>query len=254
MKNICLILVLVLSYCSCSEETSLIDSGTTGGAIAGSYANMLTIGEFLYVISDTDITTMNITIGGSPTEIDRQNLGFGIESIFHYDGILYIGSRDNLHIYEIAADGTPEFKSITAYNTQDWSICNSDPVIVNDTIAYVTLSESNLIVCGDRTGVNELRLYDINDISSPILINSLNMDNPKGLGLAGEWLFVCDDGLKVFNVQDPSSVKETYHFTGYETFDAIVLKDILIVVGPEELRQYDITDMTQMSLLSTIDI
>jgi len=247
MKKIILIMVLGFLMSCGSDDVAFEPLSDTQ---SGSYANMLTIGDRLYIISSTDITTMDISDKTEPKEINRQILGNGIESLFYYAGQLFIGSRENLFIYDISNNGIPVEISQTSYDIFDGS-CSSDPVVVNDSIAYVTLSTVEGGTCF-RQPVNQLRLYDITDQSDPILINLVEMTEPKGLGLDGNWLFVCDDGLRVLDVSDPNNVTQIHHFSGLDTYDVIVQNGLLLVVGPENLYQFDYSNMSEMSMLSTI--
>ena len=167
---------------------------------------------------------------------------------------LYIGSRENLFIYDITNDGIPERLSQTSYQLF-FNTCQSDPVVANDSIAFVTLSSVEIqLGCNDFQLVDELRLYDLTNTSQPVLINSIQMSQPKGLGIDNNWLFVCDDGLKVFNVEDPLDVKQIHHFQGINTFDVIVQNGLLLVVGPENLFQFDYTVMSEMKMLSSLQL
>lgn len=244
------LLALILIFAACTPDDAAVNESSGGEASVGSYANMLTYGNRLYLISSTEIITMDITERSIPVELDRQPIGFRIESLFRRGETLFIGSATDLYIYGIGNDGIPQELSVTNYGI-DFPICSFDPVVTNDTIAYVTLSTSTATNCG-RVETNELRLFDITDLQKPIQINTVQMSRPKGLGLDGNWLFVCEEsqGLKVFDVSDPNNVELLHHFSGYKAFDVIVKNGLLIVVGPDGLYQYDYTDMDNMVLLS----
>ena len=224
------------------------------GTLSGSYANILQVDGYLYAISESDLITYSLADPDNPQEIGRQDLGFGVESIFHRNGILFIGSRTSLHIYEIGTDGVPSELSRTDYTLfENFGPC--DPVVANDTMAYVTLSSRIDGGCGDVL-INELRLFDIKDLNDPKLIQTYPMSEPKGLGLRGEYLFVCEraDGLKVLDVSDPSNIIQVHHFGGYAALDVIPASHLLIVIGPDQLYQYDYQDINNMKLISTIDL
>ncbi len=248
MKKLIFLFVLGLMSCSGDQDPFIPNSSTQ----SGSYANMLTIGDNLYVVSSTDITTLDLTDKMQPIEIDRQVIGTGIESLFHFGGQLFIGSREDLFIYDIQDNGIPQQVSITNYNTF-LGTCGGDPVVVTEEIAYVTLSTIETNGC-TTISVNELRIYDVRNLERPVLINEIRMNQPKGLGLDGNWLFVCDDGLKVLDVTDPLDVIQVHHFSNIETFDVIVQNGLLLVVGPENLYQFDYSIMSEMKMLSHIEL
>ncbi len=70
-----------------------------------------------------------------------------------------------------------------------------DPVIVDDTLAYITLRSGN--ACGGS--LNSLDVINIMNLESPTLVMSYPMANPHGLGKHGDLLFICDgnSGLKI---------------------------------------------------------
>ena len=70
----------------------------------------------------------------------------------------------------------------------------------------------------------------------------------------GNILFVCDNdqGLKVFDVSDPLNIDLIKHFDGFTAFDVITLDGLLLVVGPDNVYQFDYNDLENMRLVSEI--
>ncbi|MEM6964777.1 MAG: hypothetical protein AAF573_08440 [Bacteroidota bacterium] len=225
--------------------------------VAGSYARFMIVDDFLYIVDNQDIRTYSLDNAEEPTLVNEQNIGERIESIFHREGKLFIGSGIGLFIYTIQENGIPEFTSTFSYDV--FPILPCDPVVANATHAFVTLNSSTIsTVCRATVTnqINQLNIFDITDISNPILINEIQMFRPKGLGLDGNTLFVCDDdmGLKVFDVSDVLDVKLIAHFDTFNAYDVIPLGGLLLVVGPENVYQFDYTDLDDIQLLSTIQI
>lgn len=250
MKNLIIATCFSLVMFSCADDISNTNSNQV---LSGSYANMLTIGEYLYLISNTELITYALTDPTQPEEISRTELGFGVESLFIRNNLLFIGSSTTMYIYEAGSDGIPVELNTTDYNS--FGTCTRDPIVANDSISYVTLSSTVSFGC-DRFELNELRLYDIVNISNPIQVNVLPMEQPKGLGLDDNWLFVCEanDGLKVIDVSDPLDLKEVHHFPGFKAFDVIPNNGLLMVVGPDSLYQFDYSNMDEMYELSTFEL
>ena len=63
------------------------------------------------------------------------------------------------------------------------------------------------------------------------------MTMPLGLGIDGDILFLCDDGLKVYDVSDVQNIVLLNHFD-ISAFDVIPLGEILLVVADDGLYQY----------------
>ena len=66
------------------------------------------------------------------------------------------------------------------------------------------------------------------------------MENPYGLGIKDQMLFVCDgnSGLKVYNKTDVMNLQLTNQFKNINAFDVIPLDDKLLLVGQNTLFQY----------------
>jgi hypothetical protein len=100
-----------------------------------------------------------------------------------------------------------------------------------------------------------LFIVDISDIASPELAISYPMDEPYGLGIKEDKLFVCDgsSGLKVFDKSNIEELVELDHFKDVVTFDVIPLETTLLMVGEEVLFQYEYTEVG-LELLSRLDL
>ena len=112
-----------------------------------------------------------------------------------------------------------------------------DPVVVADDIAYVTLSSGSRC-WNNRIGVNRLEILDVQDPTNPILIKTLDMWSPTGLGVDDNKLFICDgeSGLKAFEITkiDESGVVDVTldlksSDAEIDCYDVIAHNDTLIV-------------------------
>ena len=72
-------------------------------------------------------------------------------------------------------------------------------------------------------GADELHVLDIKDLYNPKLIKSYPMDNPHGLGLSGDYLYLAEGehGLKSFNVADVLEISNNQieHLKDYASID-----------------------------------
>lgn len=250
-------IVTALLIAACGSESSF-ESGASNGTLSGSYANLLTIDNRLYAVTDSELVSFDVTEAKNPVELDRLQLDFGVESLFYRTGQLFVGSQTTMYIYELNANGLPILASRTNYgNFEEFTAC--DPIVALDDIAYVTLSSDiQSTVCGQTFSrqINELRVYDIADISNPNLINIIEMSGPKGLAVDGNWLFVCEKntGLKVFDISEMEAPVQIHHFNGFKAFDVIPVDGLLLVVGPDNLYQFDYQDMANMYQISILSL
>ncbi|HMQ08046.1 MAG TPA: hypothetical protein PKC30_12140 [Saprospiraceae bacterium] len=250
--SILLLSILFIFYTGCSDGLS----DQNGSVFSGSYSTMLTINNRLYLVNSQEIITYNIETKQQPEIIDKKNVGFDIESLFHYDGLLLIGSSRAMHIFKIDANGIPVRESTTDYFDPVDAVCAGDPIVMRNQLAYVTLADvvdnSN---CWGRF-VNELRIYKMEDLARPELLNIIPMPNPKGLGIGQNNLYICDGraGLFIYDISDPVHPEFKFHFSGFEAFDVIVLDHLLVVSAKNKLLQFDIRDENAITMVGQIDL
>lgn len=248
MKRLYSILIsaLVLLACS-SDSTSTNDSATLNESSGqgGSLARFSIYLDYLFVVDDTNLNVFSITDRENPVQVNTVQIGWNIETLFNYKNYLYMGSRNGMYIYNIDNPETPTYVS----DVQHFTAC--DPVVANDTHAFVTLHTN--IGCG--TDINVLEIYDVTEVTNPILISSRNLTQPIGLGLYGNYLFVCDNEVKVFDVSDPEN-SSLVTSVDVNAFDVIINQGRLILIGENGLYQYslDQSNITNISHLSTINI
>ncbi|MDL2230589.1 hypothetical protein LJB87_02210 [Alistipes sp. OttesenSCG-928-L06] len=246
--------ILFATAYSCSSDGSSDFSNSEGGQ-GGSMARFTIVGDYLYTVDHQTLHTLRLADPAKPQHLDLRDLsvGFDIETIFPYDGKLFIGSRAAMYIYDIAS---PEFPKLLS-QVQHFSSC--DPVVAAGNYAYVTLNSDN-ITCW--RGKNELQVYDISDPKSPQLVSPpIAMKSPRGLGVdeAAKILFVCDQGVKAFDLSIPSEPEIFWDLTdvpqvkGMRGYDCIPMNGVLMVVGEDGLYQFDYTG-ENIEFLSKIDI
>ncbi|UHG91287.1 LVIVD repeat-containing protein [Spirosoma oryzicola] len=225
---------------------SLSSPAPNTNGTSGSMARFALYDNFLYTVSQSDLQLFDIQNAAKPAARNRINLGWGIETIFPYKDKLFIGSQTGMHIYDNANPANP-----TRLSTFEHArVC--DPVVVNDNIAYVTLR--NGTQCGGFT--NQLDVIDISSLTNPRLLKSYPMQNPHGLGVDFPNLFICEgaNGLKTFNAQSATDIKQLEHLTDMNAYDVIPLQKTLLMIGRDGLYQFDYTNPSQLRQLSKIAV
>jgi hypothetical protein len=242
-KIIILVSVCFVFLCSCSDGSSSADSaGGTGAGKGGSLARFAINGNYLYTVDDRELEVFDIS-NKAPVRVGQATVGFGIETIFPKGNVLFLGSETGMYIYDISNPINPI--QLSSYE----HVYACDPVVADDKYAYVTL-RSIANVCGRWR--NELLIVDIQDLTKPYTLKTYNMTSPKGLGIDGTNLFICDNGLKVYDATDVSNLVKTNTF-GIDCHDVIPLNGNLLVIGTNSLYQYQYKD-DQMNLLSQLTV
>jgi hypothetical protein len=199
-------------------------------------------GNYLYTVGTRDLTLFDIS---NPAEPQKQNeipLGWDIETIFPYGDKLFIGTQTGMQILSIADPAAPKHLSYFRH------VVSCDPVVTDGRYAYITLSTGT--AC--RQATNELQIADLQNITSPELVAKYDMTNPKGLGIDQNTLFVCDNGLKMYDATNVKALELKKHFS-INAYDVIPNNGHLLVIGSDGFYQYRYTANT-LELLSKIPV
>lgn len=257
MKHVFGLLMFSLLLFSCGKSPVM---GTSDeGEIVGKYKTLVAVDNFLYAVNHTQLITFDMTDKENPVEVDKKDVGMDIENLYHVDRALFIGSQTNLHIYQIAENGIPTKKSDTPYIRFGDEITTCDPVIADQDIAYVTLSSdfwNRVNGCPTLVTINELRAYDVADLENPQLKGVYQLNNPMGLSIDGDYLFVSDGdaGVAIFEVDHDGYATLINTIPGFPTYDLSAENNKLLVVSEEEIRQYDYSDINDIKLYSTLSL
>ncbi|MEX0719866.1 MAG: hypothetical protein WD059_04300 [Balneolaceae bacterium] len=232
---------------STSGSPSMQSDGvaTTGGT-GGSMARFAIKGDYLYAVDHRNLLTFDIS-SPTPTEGNKRDVGWAIETIFPYQQNLFIGSESAMYIYDISDPAFPT--QISVYN--HFTAC--DPVVVEGNFAYVTLREGARC---PQQGVNRLEVIDVEDPVYPKEVASYEMLNPHGLGIDGDYLFISEGekGLKILDATDPYEITQLRHIEDIRTFDVIPFNNVLMITGETGIVQYDYSDINNVEHLSTIPV
>ena len=221
------------------------------GGVGGSLARFALYDEYLYTIDDSNLHVFDISNLTTPSEVNEVAVGWQIETLFSYTDKLFIGSTTGMIIMDASDPSLPVYLSSYSH------FWGCDPVVVKDDYAYVTLrSGSNCQQNGDQ-----LDLVNISDITNPYVEKTFPMENPYGLGIKENTLFLCEgkSGLKVFDIETPTELDQHLidHERGFFAYDVIPLpgnRNILLLIGEDGFYQYNYDDPQNLKLLSHIAI
>lgn len=219
---------------------------TNSTGINGSMSRFTIYNDHLYSVLNNYMNIFNLT-GDKPTkEGGDVYIGRNVETIFSYKDNMFMGTPTGMLIYSVKNPIKPEYQSSISHTY------GCDPVVVDNDLAYVTIHSGN--ICGQNT--NELFIVDVSDIKNPKQLVSYSMTNPKGLGIDNGNLFLCDDGLKIFNITTPQTLlsNQLAHYTGMDGFDLIPSNNILMMIAKDGLYQYDYSNLNNIQQISKIQI
>jgi hypothetical protein len=236
---------------ACSTKSSDVSPNSATGT-AGSLARFAIIDNSLYTVLPNKLQVYNIANPTSPVISTTVALNIGLETIFPYNGKLFIGANDGMYIFDNSTPSNPILLSRFSH------IQSCDPVVVQGNYAYVTLRGGSACRRGGSivAAQSSLDVVNISNLTSPVLINSQPLKSPYGLGVDGTQLFVCegDAGLKVFDISKPDSPMLKNTITDVKSYDVILLNKSMLVIGSDGLYQYDYKDSNKLELLSKIPV
>ena len=216
--------------------------------LGGSIARFAVQSDFLYAVDSYNLNVFDISDTSSPMYENSVEVSWNVETIFPFKDKLFIGAQAGMFIFDTSVPANPTYVSSFLHVTA------CDPVVANDDYAFVTLRSGN--ACQGFT--NQLDVIDISSIENPRLHKTYQMQNPYGLGLDGDVLFVCEAefGLRVYNITDVDNISSNLiaAFTDINVFDVIPWQKVLLAVGEDGLYQYDYSDIESIELLSFIPI
>ena len=243
-----LILSILVSFISCNKDggSSTADSAafSSGTGKGGSLARYTIAGNYLYAVDNHYLYAYSLADPAKPVKVYTSPINFDIETIYPYDNKLFLGSKTGLYIYSIDTAAKPRLVGEAKHAR------SCDPVVANDSIAFVTLKSSGN--CGPA--VPGLYIHDIKNINLPILKTTVNLPDPVGLGLQDSILYVCcgNAGLKVFNVKSPYSPALLSTKTDGNFVDVIPYDGILICYVQDGILLYNITNPASPALVRKI--
>jgi len=229
-----------------------VTTNTDGGQVGtgGSLARFTISKDHLYVINNQfELIAFDIEQASKPRRTETTYVDWGIETLFPYGEYLFIGAQAGMFIYDNTNPSMPSYVS----EFQHARAC--DPVFVNDEVAFVTLRDG--LACESFT--NQLDVIDVSNLEEPTLIKTYEMDNPHGLSVRDNNLYLCEGehGLKVFDVEDLENVSNNMltQLKNINAKDVIsVSSNHLIVVGDGGLYQYNTSDPENLSQMSFLKV
>ena len=243
---------LPLAACTRSNYNSVSAGGEASQGQGGSMARFAISGSYLYTLDNPYVIKYDISRPAAIMYVNENSLGQGAvgETLFAHDTLLYVGSRGGMYIMGL------EYLQMLGTIHHFYSC---DPVIVADTFAFVTLNAANACRWGNMS--SELQIYSVKDPRSPHYIRSLRMTAPQGLAMRDSLLFVCDEGIRVYDARTPAlqlpllaSVPKDNNGIAIDAYDIILSSDsTAILIGATGLFQYAYTlapadNSSQMSL------
>jgi len=201
--------------------------------------------NYLYTVINNQMNIMDLSTETPQKAGKTLSICDRVETILSYQDKLLMGTPFGMLIYSLKDPLNPTFSS------QIWNIYGCNPVTVNDSLAYATIRVGT--DCGQNA--NELLVFDVSDMTQPVQLASYSMYNPKGLVVNKDVLFLCDAGLKIYQLSNPRDLTSQLivHYNEIDGNDIVFFNNnIAIVISDNGLYQYDCSSLSQLKPLSVI--
>jgi hypothetical protein len=226
--------------CGVNESPTAMPS-TAGGDFesasgqGGSLARFAIVGNYLYVIDNSNLSVYDITDPAAPRYKNAVNIGWEIETLFPYGDELFIGGRSGMYRYSIASPENPT--QLSEFGHQR----SCDPVVVEGNRAYVTLRGGS--PCGGFS--NQMDILDISDRRNPVLLKTVPLDGPYGLAVREGNVIVCDgaSGIKILNTNNLNNITTRSTITGIIAHDVILHGNLLFVTTTTGIWVYNVESL-----------
>ncbi len=219
---------------------------SNGNGATGTANKITKAKDLIFLIDRVNIYTFEDK-GQLSIASQKNPVGWSLETIFHSEDHLFMGSNNGMHIYKI------EDNNSVSYTGEFFHATGCDPVLpTEEEVAYVTLRTGSDCP-GDE---NNISVVNIANLTNPSLIQEITMDSPYGMTLHNDKLYVGEgtNGFKVFDASQRDQIKLIETNRDIETYDIIVHptdNNILLFANPNGISQYS-TVGEEYNLLSSI--
>ncbi len=235
-----------------------MDGNYTGGGttaagssfgVGGSMARFGLYDDYLYTVDNSTVYMFDVKDAAKPVSIGKQQIGWAMETMFIYDGHMFLGTQSGMQIMSL------KVPTALSYVGSFWHVTSCDPVVISEGYAYITLRGGN--ACGSN--VNRLDVVKLSaDYKTSTLEASYPMTGPYGLGIDDKTLFICDGdaGLKIYDVEDKLNIDDHQiaRFPGIKTYDVIPVDGYLFMIGDDGFYQYDYSNLQNIKQISHIPV
>jgi hypothetical protein len=233
----------ITMFTSCSKTNNT----TINTVQAGSLAKFAIANDRLYCINDDKLNIYDVSNASTPVLNNTIPLDGIVETLFPFGNQLYMGTTTGFFRYDITNPDNPSNRQFVQHQT------SCDPVVVNDSFAFVTLRGGNQ--CGALQSRIEVWKIENNTVTQRLATQ--NLVEPFGLGLSGKYIFVCDgkEGIKSFSytyMGNKLTNHQTLKLNEASFYDVIPYNNTLICYTSKGLAYVDITNPLSIKILSQV--
>jgi len=213
-------------------------------------------GNHLFIISGKSIGAYDISNPQNPIFLGLTQLTYYPLSILCKGDTLFANFDYGVKIYD--ASNPANLNLLISSNVKFYS----HPIVASGSYDFITLHtyiDEEYNGYGPTyflAGLNQLWAFNINNLSLTNPVDTLHMQYPQGLAISNNMLYVCDSGLRVFDVSNMPSIisKKVFRFN-YNPSNVINYNSTNLVLAADSgIYQYHYDLDTTLSFLSKVKV
>jgi hypothetical protein len=236
-------LITIIFFAACEKMQVTPESTATGKS--GSIARFAIKGDLMYAIDVNYLRVFDITNSDHPVLVQSTEVDYGLETIFIYDNYIYLGAVDGVFVLDINNPTSPHQLQKMEHHI------SCDPVVVQNDYAYSTQRVTST-GCGDHWMQSALAVYDVSEPNSAVLKNEITMNEPFGLAVEGNWLYVCDGGIAVYDITNPANPVRKGTVMVNDPHDIILNYPYMLIATNTSFELYNYSDPNNIHFVSTL--
>jgi hypothetical protein len=236
-------LLSILFFAACDKMEVSPESTATGKS--GSIARFAIKDNLMYAIDVNYLRVFDISNMDHPVLVQSTVVDYGLETIYIYENYIYLGAVDGVYVLDINNPTSPHQLQKLEHHI------SCDPVVVQNDYAYSTQRVSST-GCGDHWLESALAVYDVTDPNNAELKKEITMDEPFGLAVEGNWLYVCDGGIVVFNITNPANPVRKDIVPVTDPHDIILNYPYMLIATSTSFELYNYSDPLNIHFVSTL--
>lgn len=245
--TLCMVALSLISACKLDLESNDGPESSDGTIIPS--ADFIVQNNHLITIESTFAKVYSLTDSTKPLleQTYSSTDDLELETLYEYKAnMLMIGTKEGTYFKDHSTPG--ELGEIT-FSTL---FTSCDSFVTQGNYLYMALrSDQACSSTNNSKGDNQLLVYNILKVDQPVLVKSIDIDSPYGLGINGTELFVCyDQGTLEFDLTTPTLPVQVGDYS-QQCNDIIAAEDPMVLSNDDgiSLTEYANPGLTELAII-----
>lgn len=209
------------------------------------YQHFSIYNDLLYTVVKDTMRIFNLYTNENKLEskpINTIAIGWNAKAIFNYNMYLYANTPSGLIRYSLENPIYPQ------YIDRISDISGNYDLIIEDNFIFASIRKNQVEVTDSNSG--KLVIMDLHNPKSPLA--TYQMKNPRGITLTKQYLFICDNGLKIYDRENLANIRLLATYNDINGYHIFMYAKYLMVITTDGLYQYDYSNIQDLKLVSKL--